>query len=398
MLTYFPYIGKIDTFKVVSAVDSLTTTFSPGSRQAILFLTAGGDTVTNYLIGRPSPVAYSEEYKRANRGQFRAEIPPVEELYLIAFALTKLGEADDNLSAKDSDYYTEVMNHFGQFRDHQLIVTLNAVNDSLGIDGAYGHYNNMRMNSCMYRLTEDGKIANPGPYRVLSFESDNDQEPLLEDFADFARTSQFAAFYENHLPLYNLLETQYQQEVDVHGMWDWLENRFPARYDSYVIYFSPLIGGYHATQRFTQDDFSETVMFVNAPSDDVAATARVVFTEIDHNYVNPVSDTVTAVSTALLPLAYWNTGAQGYPNSYQTFNEYLTWAVFSLYLRDTFSEAVFTERNTREAGFMVDERGFPQFGAFNDFVLDWYATHPDRPLPELWPAALDWMAGVNCGE
>jgi len=76
-------------------------------------------------------------------------------------------------------------------------------------------------------------------------------------------------------------------------MWDWLQERFPDRYNSYKIYFSPLVGGAHATQNFSDSGYRETVMFVNAPifadtstsMENEIDASRTIFTEIDHNYV-----------------------------------------------------------------------------------------------------------------
>jgi hypothetical protein len=48
-------------------------------------------------------------------------------------------------------------------------------------------------------------------------------------------------------------------------MWKWMEGQFPQRYQGYKVIFSPLIGGAHSTQKFSDDGYSETVMFISGP-------------------------------------------------------------------------------------------------------------------------------------
>ena len=187
-------------------------------------------------------------------------------------------------------------------------------------------------------------------------------------------------------------------------MWEWIEKKFPQRYESYSIYFSPLISGIHSTQNLSDNGFKETIMFINAPiftknyteKDKEAILSRMVFTEIDHNYVNPTTDSFLELQTIMEPLECWNNGAQGYGNSYATFNEYMTWAVFTLYLYDNFDKEVFEKRNKIESDFMVNGRGFVKFNEFNDFVLNWYLKNSDKPLEDLYPEVMKWIGHNDC--
>ena len=127
-----------------------------------------------------------------------------------------------------------------------------------------------------------------------------------------------------------------------------------------------------------------------------AISARIVFTEIDHNYVNPTTDKYPEINNLLDPLDCWNAGKQGYGVSYATFNEYMTWAVFSLYLKDNFDDETFKKRNKADAGVMARGRGFIKFEAFNDFVLEWYENNKEKSLTELYPAAINWFKNQEC--
>src|SRR5690606_2091926 len=122
---------------------------------------------------------------------------------------------------------------------------------------------------------------------------------------DFARQSGFRKFYKSNAAYYARQIKRQKELMPVRNMWQWLEEKFPGtKYQSYKIVFSPLIGGSHSTQNFVayyEDSFfKESVMFVCGPDryDQSAELSEkqkegllsgIVFTEIDHNYVNRVS-------------------------------------------------------------------------------------------------------------
>ena len=137
---------------------------------------------------------------------------------------------------------------------------------------------------------------------------------------DFARTSRFREFYRDNMSYYQEQIARYKREVPVEQMWQWIEERFPARFDSYRIVLSPLVGGTHNTQDFSNGKFCEAVMFVamgpilEGEIDNIKrmSAARIVFTEIDHNYVNPVTDRFEGrVNKVFADYKKWNQ-QQGY--------------------------------------------------------------------------------------
>jgi hypothetical protein len=117
-----------------------------------------------------------------------------------------------------------------------------------------------------------------------------------------------------------------------------------------------------------------------------------VFTEIDHNYVNPVTDQFAGgVNKVFSDLDAWNNQA-GYRSPYMTFNEYMTWAVFMLYCHDTLDDReLFQEVNDRVVNTMVDSRKFVRFREFNEKLLQLYQERAEvQALIELYPKILDW--------
>ena len=68
--------------------------------------------------------------------------------------------------------------------------------------------------------------------------------------------------------------------------------------------------------------------------------SRVVFTEIDHNFVNPLSDKkIDIINKVFADRNRWTkegNGTSAYESAYSVFNEYMTWGLFSLYCLDNF--------------------------------------------------------------
>jgi hypothetical protein len=140
-------------------------------------------------------------------------------------------------------------------------------------------------------------------------------------------------------------------------------------------------------------------MFVSGPKlstdrpDEVreGLLSRVVFTEIDHNYVNPTTwHHWFGVWRAFSPPAHWNQ-QRGYRSAMQTFNEYMTWGVFLLYADDVYEESAFEEIKRVTVSSMEESRKFIRFGKFSDRLLALYRNRrPGQKVPDLYPAILVW--------
>lgn len=118
------------------------------------------------------------------------------------------------------------------------------------------------------------------------------------------------------------------------------------------------------------------------------------FTEIDHNYVNYVTDEhLNEVGKAFKDIEKWNKNA-GYNGSYgtpgRTFNEYMTWSVFSLYTSDNDPEELETV-NKVTVNIMVNGRGFIKYKEFNDKLLEIYKSKKgDEKAAGLYGEMLEW--------
>ena len=331
---------------------------------------------------------YTDDYIEKNKGKVLVEIPEVFELANIAIAISDYGLNDPWRVHKQGAYYKRLLEHFKPFKDHTLIAES---------DLNYNFTYNFRDNSVCYVFKGD-KIIHGGLYSNMR--RPNLFKKHLTLVEDFAKVSNFGKFYRDNLPYYQEQIRLYRNKVPVRRMWTWLEERFPARHDCYKVVFSPLIGSSHETCSFENNGFSETIMFISGPGEPQDFTdavgegllSRVVFTEIDHNYVNRVTKQhVRRVNEAFADLDAWNKQT-GYRRPEYTFNEYMTWAVFVLYAYDNYEKQdaeVIVKRSAVDT--MVHHRKFVRFKEFAHELLKLYRNRAKgQSIPDLYPAILDW--------
>ena len=348
-------------------------------------------------------VHFSDSYIKKHRGKFDVVIPEVQELAKIMVALSKGGSVDSGITNMRTAYYREVMTHFTKFKDHPVIDTISKyVKD--GNDSSYWYYYDWKMNANAYEFSKDGKIIHKGIIKKMGFKETSD--PFVKHAslaADFARKSGFRNFYAAHKPFYDSLLKEYTKYNPLNEMKAWLEKHFPYKYDYFLITYSPLTSGAHSTGSFEDNGFKQTVMFIAGvsinPNYNQAvnemSNSRVVFTEIDHNYVNPVADKyVAAINEAMKDKSKWGKGLDdnsSYADPMSTFQEYMTWAVFSLYCLDKYPEddvLTYIDRMERQ---MEQRRGFNNFKAFNRELMRLYQHHnKKKKAHELYPEIIEW--------
>lgn len=337
------------------------------------------------LAGKP---IYTDDYVKNNLGKVQFLIPEVLELTQVAQSLT-----DYKDKTRTGKYWTDVQNYFGNYRNHPLIIKLNS--QVLNYNDDY----DLRAGAWATEFDKNGNfIEGFYPYQG----NKNIFGSLKADFLDFARKSNFRQFYQMQQSYYNELQNTQAELMPVRQMWTWLEERFPARSQSYKIIFSPLFGGNHNTNWYGNSVFRESLMFVSYTGDCCSTvtlkvkeglSTRVVFTEIDHNYVNPVTDEYkTQVNQVFQNRAMWTAGkdSDNYSTPELVFNEYMTWAVFSLYCLDTFDSSDFTTINQITENQMVNSRGFVKFRDFNRYLLGLYQKDRTMKSKEIFTKMLDW--------
>ncbi len=361
----------------------------------------GADSAFTRLIGVPwvPPARFSKAYIDAHRWQWSVEIPEVQELMLTAIALTPSGRADSNMVAHEGPYYRDMMAHFAPFAKSEVVERL---------EGA------LHANPFLYTvLKEDAnafhfdgeRLVQDSVYDRLTGDNENIVRAHLPPLEAFAKASGFRAFFAAHHAYYDSLCTATRDAMPVDAMWRWLEEHGESHYDNYRITISPLTEGSHSTMRFEDNGFSQTVMFICpaftdpgwSPGLTEGHNSRVVFTEIDHNYVNPISDRhVEAIGEAMGDRRKWAAPGitDGYANAYAVFNEYMTFGVYLLYAQEKLSAADFKELRGRTVRLMEKRRGFIRFGAFQEALEKAYAASADKKIAGLYPSVLEACTGM----
>jgi hypothetical protein len=399
---------KKNKVKFITDIDSISFTIREGD--TVQFYIRLNDTALalTEIVGIRPNARFSSSYIKQRKGNTEIAIPEVHELANIVVALTDIGMADSNMVAMTTPYYAEVMRHFRPYKDHVLIGSINKQLQPLESIEGYWFYYALKMNSCSWKFDEDGKLTRRLDIMEMGFGHPGNPVPgYKEMLEDFAIKSGFRKFYSDHKAHYDTLLQVYRTYNNLGKMQHWAEQFFNKKYGTYTVYFSPLVGGAHSTQRYNYRGFTETVMFVDAtyeykkhnPAVNEMLSSRVVFTEIDHNFVNPVSSRYRKdINEAFSSRTKWVDtslfGTGGYSNPEAVFNEYMTWAVYSLYCIDHFKPAdrdLFIPMMEQQ---MANMRGFIKFKEFNRQLMQVYIDKPGIKPDELFSQMLAWSKKV----
>lgn len=380
--------------------------------------TDAGETAHIRLVGVAPNVRFTKKYIKENRGKVAVQIPEVSELVNILMILHQYAERDRNMFDIDSDYYKRVKEYFAPYRNHPAIDTIQKyiTRPRLNRDQqvylfpmeSYNYYYALKMNSVDYEFDKNGRIKKKGLIDQVGKSWGATFDPMKDVavFEDFAKKSNFRKFYADNKPYYDKLLATHKRLNPIKQMQQWLDKKFGFSYDSYLIYFSPLNRGAQAATQFEKDDFKQTFMFVSKVKDDENHTPTmnellaswIVFTEIDHNYVNPTSDKVLSrINEVFSNREKWAQGeiTDAYPDPYAVFNEYMTFGLFSLYANDFYSESDVNQFLPIFEQMMERTRGFIHFRSFNRELLKKYKENPNIPMLDLYHHILNWAAVEN---
>lgn len=371
------------------------------------------DTTICILRFQAANTDFSHEYIQKTRGITSIEIPAIYELANIIMYLSDCSAKTQN-RPQSGQYVSDVMTHFASLKDHDLIKVLNKQCADSNI--YWDYYYSFRENSICFSIDENNLLHYDRPYKHVRYGPSGLQggefRHLLYLVQDFAIQANFYAFYQDHISYYKVLENRQMELLPLKQMWQWLETEFPYRRDAYRVIFSPLILGSHSTQRFaggplSAPDFIECVMFINS-SEQIDANSSyseelkeglhsgIVFTEIDHNYVNPASDEYrNEIKVLIAEKDFWATSdAQGnYGSEAAIFNEYVTHGLFCLYATEVYDDATAKEIIAARVKLM-ERRGFYRFNSFVERLSALRKNNPDPTIYELYGKIIQEMHSI----
>lgn len=358
-----------------------------------------------------SPVsAQSSAAQVSGKNSDKAQIliPEVFELANVAFALTDFSQTNENMTEKSGDYYERMTKHFAPYKTHALINTLDAL-----VKKNYMAY--VANRGYAVNFVFDGERLKPAdiypPERKFQLLVVGDAFKDLSLWEDFAKKSDFRRFYAENQQFYQQTLTTATQNLPIGKMQAWLEHEFPARFDRYTIYISPLVGGTHSTFSSNFNGANQCFMFVSDASRyDVKRFTRkqieglytgIVFTEIDHNYNNPISVQYNKqINDAMPDLTKWSSGAEARNGNYQsalkTFDEYATHSLYLLYIHDNFAPADYEIIKQNRFALMTKRRGFIKFEEFHNEFLRLYKTKKQsEKISDIYPRIIQWLSTQN---
>lgn len=391
----------------ISATDSIAFHVEGGKLYDFVVLQDGKkDTAYTRIKGirYVKPANFTEAYKQQNRGKTLVEIKPVYELVNILYALTPTGKKNDNTVYRKSAYYREVQDWFAPFASEKIVAQMDTALKN-------EQYPILKMDAYAFEMAGN-RITQSKIYDRVSWRDTNTLRPYIADMENFAKKSRFADFYRKHKAFYDAQERCYRDSINTGQMVGWLRKHFPTTtYDAFKIIFSPLVSWNQSANWFSDNGFEEAHAHVNFPYVTSESKKKwtgkgliflrgdIVFTEINHSFINPESDKYVAdpaFKKAFLKLDNWidrEKPAANYDNAYSCFNEYMNWALVSLYAADYAPKAEF-QKMTESIGESIQEgRGFKKFKTFNAFLIYLYKNRPPgKTLADLYPQIISWFA------
>lgn len=321
---------------------------------------------------KASPVRLSETYELAN----------------IILALTDYGKTDPWEVSQQSTYYREVRAYFDRYSNHPLLTKVNYSRQQ------WESFLSFRTDAYAFAFDSANHVV-----RRISFKANQGFNPFEENLnlvEDFANVTGFRQFYRDHLPYYRGLASAYLSSQRYPEMRHFLETEFGKQpnMSAYAIVMSPLVGrmNCHRMVAGVGTDFSTLPTFLltgkagqATSEEEVASGTHMLFTELDHAFVNPLTDHYRSLVEANFATSQWDSGSGYQRDSLATFNEYMTWAVYDLYVQHYFP-AVAAKIST-DWTLQNETHGFYASALFNQELATLYhGRKPGQTLKDIYPA------------
>ena len=407
--------GKPHKVTFITDIDSISFMVEEGKKYDFI-VQRGEDICYTQIVGKrfvPAAV-FDSKYRTEHKGKMVVLIPEVYELVNIAIAITATGIENKNLVYQNSEYYARMRQWFDKHKDHPLLAELDAA-----LKKNPGVYSTMKMNGYAFEFDNKGRIIQSRIYDRTGFrgERSNFLRPYLAQLQSFAEVSDFRRFYKENSRTYQEQITFYRDVANLVEMKRWLDKNFPGSndYDTYKVIFSPLVAYNQSSTWFESNGFKELQPHVNFPypqdlarhfkDDKLSPTAEVifrgniVFTEINHGYINPEAEKYAdRIIKAISNRDHWvdESKGPGYYGGIAAFNEYMNWGLVSLRIADYAPREEQDKMIAAIDRMMTKGRGFPQFAAYDKFLVDLYRNRkPGQTVADLYPQIIEWFEKGN---
>ena len=407
--------GMPHTVTFLTDVDKISFTVEEGKKYDFI-IKFGTEVCHTQIVGtRFVPAAvFDKNYQDTFRGKTTIEVPEVYEMVNIAIALTPTALKDNGLVYKRSPYYARMLSFFEKFKGHPFVLALEEQ-----LKQNQNRYFSLKMNGYSFNFDKNGKIMRSKIYDRTGFsgERTNSLLPFLTLMQAFADESNFKKFFDENRKAYDEQIAFFENEADLAEMKRWLDRNFPGSsdYDTYKIVFSPLVAYNQSVTWLESNGFKELQPHVNfpyaedlkrhgseltlSPKSEVIFRGNIVFTEMNHGYINPEADKYAErITNAVSNRSYWveNRYGDDYYPGMATFNEYMNWGLVSLRIMDYAEEKDRAQMISAVERMMTQSRAFPRFAEFDKFLVDLYINRAKgKTLADLYPRIIEWFEKQN---
>ena len=326
--------------------------------------------------------------------EIKVEMTESYELSNIILALTRYGRTDKWDVQKVSPYYDEVLKYFEPVKNHPLLDSVNYSRKD------WKKFLGFRTDMYAFSFDKNGILKRDFPFNSFGPQEVDKNIDLINDFVT---KSNYRVFYRNHLDRYKKIESNYKEYYFLNKSKLFLDKiGEKSRDDSknYIIAISPLVGGQNCHRDI---DSLTTVDFPNISRDlilgelDNNIETRVVenhsiFTEMDHGYINPISEKYADLIAANFDLSKWDKES-GY-SGINSFNEYMTWAVYDLFIKENFPDMA--DSISLQWQYQNASRGFIGQNLFAKKLSELYFSKKGKQrIEDLYLPLLRWCKRVE---
>ena len=319
------------------------------------------------------------------------------ELANIILALTKYGKSDKLEVNKNTDYYQQVLTYFSPVSSHPLLEKVNCSREK------WDTFLSFRTDAVAFSFDNNDELYRKHKFYSMGKEI-NAFERNIDLIQDFIVKSNFREFYSKQKPYFASISKLYEQSLMINEIKTFLNKEFEISSKSnHRIIVSPLVGRMHCQRYFDKASTS----FINIPdylygidsveqlSDkEIASGLHMFFTELDHDYINPVTKKHKKLYNINFTTTKWDKNS-GYADwDRAVFNEYMTWAVYDVFILNKFpklnNEVILDWREVNIS------RGFYASSLFSEKLVELYLNkEKGETILSLYPKLLFYCKAVE---
>jgi Domain of unknown function (DUF4932) len=327
----------------------------------------------------------------------QVEYPETYELANIILALTDYGKTDKWEVRQDFEYYEKVQEYFEPVSNHPLLDSVNYSRKR------WKEYLSFRTDSYAFTFDKNNNLK-----RNINFYANDGVNPFdnhLGLINDFIEKSNFRAFFTQNKEYYTNISEKYEKTQYLKEMRDFLISEFGEQFSidtKYKIILSPFV---YRMNCHRDIDSTITADFIAIPEyvltdsisvkeKDIATNIHILFTEMDHGYVNPATKKWNGLVTNNFDESIWNNESGYENNGNAVFNEYMTWAVYDIFLQKYFPK--YAKEIGLNWSFQNDSRGFLYAQLFTQKLLSLYnQKENNEKIKDLYPKMLKWSSEIQ---